>query len=327
MTLPIWVSGFNGSMPDVLTFLINGSPDCCPELGVCFDRMIAEGEDVWDMPGADDLEVYQGLNRKKFWQPLENSQHPDYIAIKEIFGEATQLSQMLKNDTRMIADKASYEHYASRCAMLPSFQKYHAMQIRTANLDDAVNWIPGSKAVWAAHWFVNNPTVIYNWTDMCVRTNMVDGLGKVIFENETSIHDMSDWPPETGNTSNGYITEDLQSIITSSLSKHIFVNLKLWADLKDSGVNFIPLDQYLHAAKVMEIYDVLEIAPPEEAWVMKWMDEFKSRLQINTNYIPDLDIIKEATYSNVCERIESSELMLSEKTLLLDKFNSLLDYT
>lgn len=320
MALPIWISGFTGSAPDALAFLINGSPDCCPELSVCFDEWEKwlPDHDKWDTPGAADNEDYQILGRKKFWQTLGHSQDPEYQALAHEFDEAIKLSQILKNDTRMIGLRENYDLYAEKCALLPPRQKYHGMQIRTANLDDAVTWIPGSKAVWATTWFINDPTIIWNWTDMAVRANIDNGLGKVLAEIE--IQDMSDWPPESGNSSNGYISQETVDKVSFSFGKHIFANFELWIKLKEHGIHFFPQEQFLNIEHTMTIYDELEIARPDTAWVERWVSEFRRRLNLDMSYCAELDVINQQAEQHFLKRLElSQDLTDDQKQQILQK--------
>lgn len=320
MTTPIWISGFTGSSPDALAFLINGSPDCCPELSVCFDKWA----DVKDNDGWDkESDLWQVLNRKKFWAPLELSDDPDYAVISHEFAEATRLSQLLKNDTRMVGLKEHYELYAEKCSLLPKKQTWHGMQIRTANLDSALEWIPGSKAVWAASWFAMDYTSIYNWTDMSIHANIDNGYGRILEDPISGNHQMDDWPPESGNSPNGYVSEELVDKISKGFSKHLLANIELWLKLKDTGVYFFPPAQFLNTKHVMDIYDELEIQPPEYEWVERWVNTFRTKLNLDAPYCRDLETINENAFNYLLKRINDDIYYTdAEKTTMLDKINS-----
>jgi len=324
MALPIWISGFTGSLPDALAWLINGSPDCCPELSNCYDDFIALTGDIWDVPGEEDLEDYKILGRKKFWNPLIVSNDPEYMALWHEFNDSNKLSLMLKNDVNMEGRRDHYEHYAEKCALLPPRQTYHGMQIRTANLHKALQWIPGSKAVWASAWDINNPTVIYNWTDMSVRANMENGQGRglVIDDKYSSIS----WPPETGNSSNGYIPERDVELIASAYAKHVFANVSLWVKQQHYGVQFTELSTFMDPNKVMDIYHQLGIRSPDEQWVQHWLQIFRTNSNYNrTAYNPSLDDVKVVARNKLQERtvIENENLTDFEHYAVTEKLKAL----
>lgn len=324
MALPIWISGFTGSMPDALAWLINGSPECCPELSNCFDTFDTELGGMWDAPGEADLEDYKILGRKKFWNPLIASTDPEYMDLRHEFDDATKLASLLKNDVEMIGRREHYEHYAEKCLLLPPRQRFHGMQIRTANLDSALQWVPGSRAVWASSWSINNPTVIYNWTDMSVRANLENGLGKGLLTNDK--FNTISWPPETGNSSNGYIPEQDMESISHAYSKHILANMSLWIKLQHKGVKFISVDDFMNHETVMDVYKLLNLKPPTTEWVTKWLTLFREKSNYSkVGYNPSLDDIKELTRKSLMQKLdyESDHLSRFEKAGIREKINEL----
>ena len=293
MAKPIWIFGPNRGQPNTLAWLINGSPDCVgTEFSTIYDNTIEVFGDHewWDYLDAEAERAT--LGRPKFWGPFEWSTNPIYtkIATSEWYRSSNKsMCKMLKNKPDMKGTKEEFLYYAECADKLPG--KYHAMVVRVTNLEDALKWVPDSKAIFSTCITVPSITEMYAYfcgdfaiTDSHLGPPPDESALKTLRINQPTIG----WPLETGNSPNGYIPNSSIISMSTQLRWDIDSAINMIEDGIEKGIIGINFDDFMIANNTHNIYDKVGLAKPTSEWINTWVERFRFRAKLDGSYNPDL---------------------------------------
>ncbi len=291
MAKPIWIFGPNRGQPNLLAWLINGSPDCCPELSNVYDKDYGKHhrhEDWWDE--IDEEGERFTLGRPKFWQPLEWADDPIYtkIATSEWYRTSSiEMTQMLKNKPKMLGPKEEFLYYAECADKLPG--KYHAMVVRVTNLEDALEWVPGSKALLSTCICVPSITEVYAYFCGDFALTKAHENDKGAIEEITRMRPLISWPLETGNSPNGYIPDNVVYQMALRLKLDIISASGLVQRYnKNQKIICFDFHDFMIVNNTPNIYDNLGLAKPTTEWINTWVERFRSKAKLDSPGNPDL---------------------------------------
>lgn len=320
MATPIWVFGPDRGLPSTLNWLINGSPDCSPELSKCFlNGQPDSPETEWEWKEVAQHSSYRRLGRKSTLTWLKYSKDPKYSEkTYTINGRtypdhwtyyddtATQLSRILKDHWDLRGPRAEWQAYYDHSQLIP--QKYHSWHVRCVNLADAIEWFPETKAVYTNFYYWQNPNFIYHFIDHETEPVIEQTFGNL-------------WPPESGNSPNGYLSEEEKFAYTNFVAQKIKGSYKLWVEMRRANPDIVcvDVDDFLDPQSCMQIYDRLGIARPSEEWVTEWLDWLKQQMNLGQPGNPDFVEVAHRVRDKLSGHIKSDPELDDEMRYELDR--------
>tara|TARA_B100000965_G_scaffold263786_1_gene222687 strand:- start:2986 stop:3930 length:945 start_codon:yes stop_codon:yes gene_type:complete len=290
---PIWIFGPQRGQPCPFAWLINGSPDCVgTEFSTIYDNTIEEfGHHIWWDDVDAEGERYT-FGRPNFWGPFEWSTNPIYTNIATpVWYRSTNVSmcKMLKNKPDMKGTKEEFLYYAECADKLPG--KYHAMVVRVTNLEDALKWVPDSKAVYTTCVHIPNITEMYVYFcgDFALtKAHRDDHAAQTRIK---SRQPAIGWPLETGNSPNGYIPNSSIMSMATQLRWDIDSAIQLLEYGEQNNIVGFNFNDFMIANNTPNIYDKLGLARPTTEWINTWVERFRYQSKLDGLYNPDLQIV------------------------------------
>lgn len=277
--------------------MINGSPDCCPELSAVYEETFEVTQNYlewWEALDEEDERFTFG--RRKFWQPLEWSKNTTYT---EIHGSAkwfertgSEMARMLK-PMSMIGNDQEFLLYAKYVNDLP--QKYHAVVVRIKNVERALELVPDSKAI------VTQRTTVPSVEEMYVYLCEEFALAKPTLGDPEAVEEIKrlqptvEWPFESGNSPNGYLPATTIDKVTRHVRRDIAYAKSLQQQYHNNGIVLVGPNDFLNTQNISTVYTQLDIAPPTDEWMHTWIQRFRTQAKMDDVGNPDFAQVQQKT--------------------------------
>ena len=278
--------------------MVNGSPDCCPELSTVYEKTCGISQEYlqwWDALDEEDERFTFG--RRKFWQPLEWSKNPTYELLHNdgqgllnrwFENTGSQIVNMLK-PMNTIGEDHEFLLYAKYAAELP--HKYHAMVVRVTNIDRALELVPGSKAI------VTQRTTVPSAQEMYVYLCEEFALSKSVLVDPDAVEEVKklqpnvDWPYDSGNSPNGYLPGSTVDKITQHVRRDVLYADSLQQQYHNNGIVLVGPNDFLNTQTLPNIYQQLGIEQPTKEWLDTWVQRFRTNARIDEPGNPDFELV------------------------------------